>query len=114
MLDEAAPAPTPVTIDEFWSALEEATDPGATRPRRSDSVQVARLEAAGEPYYVLKQPETHAYLRLSEEDYVLWWQMDGEKRIKDLLFYSLVRFRALPIGRLNRLVADLRAASFLT
>jgi putative peptide zinc metalloprotease protein len=98
---------------DFWTAVTQAVDPTAYRPRRSEQVVVARLTGAHEPYYVLKQPLTQAYLRLSEADYAIWWQMDGRRSLKDLLLYSLRRYRALPIGRLNSLVADLRAGSFL-
>ncbi|MBE2197606.1 MAG: cyclic nucleotide-binding domain-containing protein [Anaerolinea sp.] len=97
----------------FWQALVAATDPTLIKPKRHDKVISVRLESQGEPYYVLKQPETKTYLRLSEQDFALWWQMDGTRSIKDLLFYSLRRYRSLPIGRLNGLVADLYAGHFL-
>ena len=97
----------------FWTAVADAVDPGAYKPQRITDVEVARLESQDEPYYVLKQPQTKTYLRLSEADYALWWQMNGRKSVKDLLFYNLMRYKSLPIPHLNRLVADLRAGSFL-
>ncbi|MCB8983150.1 MAG: cyclic nucleotide-binding domain-containing protein [Ardenticatenaceae bacterium] len=98
--------------ERFWTAVSAAVDPGTYKPQRSPCVQVVRLESQGEPYYVLKQPESKTYLRLTEPDYALWWQMDGRKSLKDLLFYNLVRYKSLPIAHLNRLVADLRAGHF--
>jgi putative peptide zinc metalloprotease protein len=97
----------------FWTAVAEAVNPSAYRPSRNGDFVAARLERAGEPYYVLKQPQHHTYLRLSEQDYALWWQMDGCKTIKDLLFYAFLRYSSLPIGRLNSLVNDLRQGHFL-
>jgi putative peptide zinc metalloprotease protein len=99
--------------ERFWTAVTEALDPGAYKPQRIAQVEVARLESQGEAYYVLKQPESKTYLRLTEPDYALWWQMNGRKSVKDLLFYNLVRYKSLPIAHLNRLVADLRAGHFL-
>jgi len=98
--------------ERFWTAVTTAVDPAAYKPQRRPCVQVVRLESQGEPYYVLKQPETKTYLRLNEPDYAVWWQMDGRKSLKDLLFYNLVRYKSLPIAHLNRLVADLRAGHF--
>ena len=98
---------------EFWTAVEQAIDAATYKPQRRPSIVVNRLEHRDAPYYILKQPQTKSYLRLSEEDYALWWQMDGTHAIKDLLFYSLRRYHSLPIGRLNGLVADLRAGQFL-
>lgn len=99
--------------EAFWQAVAEVTDPTAYRPRRNVQVEAARLDARPEPYYILKEPLSKSYLRLSEPDYALWWQMDGRRSLKDLLFYSLVRYNSLPIGHLNSLVADLRAGNFL-
>lgn len=99
---------------EFWTAVATAADPASYRPQRSKQVEVARLQADGEPYFVLKQPDTRSYLRLSESDYALWWQMQGDRSLKELLFYSLRRYRTLPIGHLNGLIDDLKNGRFLT
>jgi putative peptide zinc metalloprotease protein len=98
----------------FWQRIVELVSLTAYRPERSDNVVAARLQTRAGPYYVLKQPATQAYLRLSEQDYALWWQMDGTRTIKDLLLYSLRRYRNLPVGHLTRLVGDLRDGHFLT
>ncbi|MCA9924101.1 MAG: hypothetical protein KC421_17115, partial [Anaerolineales bacterium] len=99
----------------FWTAVSTAADPATYQPQRHDQVIAARLKnGEGETYYVLKQPQTRSYLRLSETDYALWWQMDGRRSIKQLLFYSLRRYRTLPIGHLNRMLGDLRNGRFLT
>ena len=100
-------------VAEFWSSLQQATNPTAYVPLRRSDIIAVRLEAGGEPYYVLKDPLRKNYVRLSENDYALWWQMDGRKSIKDLLFYNLIRYKSLPIGHLKSLVANLRANYFL-
>ncbi len=96
----------------FWTAVSDAVDPANYRPRRCDTVEVARLKTEDEPYYVLKQLAAKTYVRLSEADYALWWQMNGDKTVKDLLFYNLKRYHSLPIGHLNSLVAAMRAEYF--
>lgn len=102
-----------IPSNPFWAAVEQATDPTAYKPLRSEHIEAVRLEVKGEPYYVLKEPHSKNYLRLTEGDYALWWQMNGRKSLKDLLFYNLMRFRTLPIGHLNTLVANLRQGHFL-
>jgi len=97
----------------FWQQLTELADPSNYRPERVKDVEVARLSSEEGAYYVLKQPQQRTYLRLSPQDYALWWQMDGRRSLKELLFYSLRRFKTLPFGRLNSLVADLRQGYFL-
>lgn len=102
-----------MSTDEFWSALETAVSPTQYRPNRRGNIISARIEAPDGAYYILKQPDTHEYLRLSEEDYALWWQMDGDSSIKSLLFYNLKRFKSLPIGRFTQFVDTLKQGHFL-
>lgn len=97
----------------FWQHVATLISLTAYRPRRSQTVEAARLSSRHGAYYVLKQPQTRTYLRLSEQDYALWWRMDGSNSIKDLLAYSLRRYRNLPIGHLTRLVQEMRAGHFL-
>ncbi|MCB8949949.1 MAG: cyclic nucleotide-binding domain-containing protein [Ardenticatenaceae bacterium] len=99
--------------NDFWQALDEATNPTAYKPLRNPHIIVARLQSPTETYYVIKEPETKSYLRLGEEDYALWWQMNGRKSIKDLLFYSLKRYKTLPIGHLTTLIDELKDGRFL-
>lgn len=98
----------------FWESVDKASDPSLFRPQRVEGVEISQLESNGIPYYVLKQPETQSYLRLSEADFALWWQMNGRRTLKHLLFYSLKRYNTLPIGHLNSLITDLKEGGFLT
>jgi putative peptide zinc metalloprotease protein len=99
--------------EAFWQAVEQALDPAAYRPMRRRSVETARLHNRDEVYYVLKQPAHKTYVRMSEADYALWWQMNGRHRVKDLLFYNLKRYKSLPVGHLTTLINELRQGGFL-
>ncbi len=103
----------PASTAEFWDALETAVDPASYQPKRSQAVDVVRLSNREETYYVLKQLEQKSYVRLSEEDYAMWWQMNGRNRVKDLLFYSLKRYKSLPVGHLNNVISELLQGGFL-
>ncbi len=102
-----------MSTDEFWQALDDATNPTAYKPLRNPHIVVSRLQNRTETYYVIKEPESKSYLRLGEEDYALWWQMNGRKSVKDLLFYSLRRYKTLPIGHLTTLIGELKDGRFL-
>ncbi|MCP4420836.1 MAG: M50 family metallopeptidase, partial [Chloroflexi bacterium] len=99
--------------EQFWRQLDDATNPTAFKPQRNTRIIVSRLQTRTEPYYVIKEPESRSYLRLGEEDYALWWQMNGRKSVKDLLFYSLKRYKSLPIGHLTSLIGELKEGHFL-
>jgi putative peptide zinc metalloprotease protein len=110
MVEETAPAPP---AERFWQAVTAATDLAAYRPARNPDVEVARLQGREGAYYVLKEPQYKNYLRLSEQDYAVWWQMDGRHTFKDLLFYNLKRYRTLPVNHLTNLVGELKQGGFL-
>lgn len=99
--------------EQFWRQLEADTNPTAYKPQRNSRIIVSRLLTRTEPYYVIKEPESRSYLRLGEEDYALWWQMNGRKSVKELLFYSLKRYKTLPIGHLTALIDELKEGHFL-
>ena len=102
-----------MSTEQFWRELDDATNPTAYRPQRNPHIIVSRLETPTEPYYVIKEPNSKSYLRLGEEDYALWWQMNGRKSLKDLLFYSLKRYKTLPVGHLTALIGELKEGHFL-
>ncbi|MCB8976166.1 MAG: cyclic nucleotide-binding domain-containing protein [Ardenticatenaceae bacterium] len=102
-----------MSTEEFWQALDDATNPTAYKPLRNPHIIVSRLQNRTETYYVIKEPQSRSYLRLGEEDYALWWQMDGRKSVKELLFYCLKRYKKLPIGHLTTLIGELKDGNFL-
>jgi hypothetical protein len=101
------------TASAFWNCLADAVNPALQQPEKCVDAVVVRLEGRTEPYYVLKHPEMKTYLRLSEADYALYWQMDGRKTIKDLLYYNFMRYGSLPFGRITTLVDNMRDSHFL-
>ncbi len=102
-----------MSIEQFWQELQTAVTLTEYTPHRRENIVTARIKTEDKPYYILKQPDLYNYLRLSEEDYALWWQMDGRTSIKALLFYHLKRFKSLPIGRFTEFVEALRQEHFL-
>jgi hypothetical protein len=46
-----------MSTDEFWQALDEATNPTAYKPLRNPHIVVSRLQNRAETYYVIKEPE---------------------------------------------------------
>jgi putative peptide zinc metalloprotease protein len=100
-------------VDGFWACLADGVNPALQQPQKCVEAEVVRLEGRTEPYYVLKHPEQKSYLRLSEQDYALYWQMDGRKTVKDLLYYNFMRYGSLPFGRITTLVDNLRDGYFL-
>ena len=84
------------------------------RPQAAPGVIASRLAGRGGEYYVLKNPATKTYYRLSDRDYFLWERMDGSRTVKDLVVAYFSQYRAFAFGRVAGLVGGLKAGLMLS
>lgn len=105
--------PTALPVGKLWDWLKTALDAALYRPCAAPGVVARRLREDGVTYYVLKNPATNAYLKLSESDYALWEWMDGTRSVKDLVVAYFEQYHTLAFGRVSSLVGELKAAGFL-
>jgi putative peptide zinc metalloprotease protein len=98
----------------LWTWVRAQVDKASYRPQPARGVIVRRLAEDGLAYYVLKNPGLGTYLKLSEQDYILWSLMDGSRTIKDLVVAYFERYKAFAFGRVTVLVDELRSEGFLT
>ena len=109
----AYPESPPRQHFNLWTWVRAQVDKASYRPQAAPGIVVRRLAEDSVTYYVLKNPRLGTYLRLSEQDYLLWCLMDGSRTVKDLVVAYFERYKVLAIGRVTALVDELRAASFL-
>ena len=106
---EQAVGQEPQPTQDLWDTLQERMDLSKRKPKHIADAEVASHQtASGEEYYVLKNPEADAYLKLDPRDYFLWELMDGEHTIRDLAVAYFDKFGAFPFDRLCQLVAQLK------
>ncbi|UCC87217.1 MAG: PqqD family peptide modification chaperone, partial [Anaerolineales bacterium] len=98
----------------MWTWVRAQVDKASYRPRSVPGIIVRRLTESDTVYYVLKNPGLGTYLKLEEQDYVLWSWMDGSRTVKDLVVAYFERYKAFAFGRVTALVEELRTEGFLT
>jgi putative peptide zinc metalloprotease protein len=98
----------------MWNWVRAQLDKASYRPQSVPGIVVRRLDEDNTTYYVLKNPKLGTYLKLSDQDYVLWDLMDGSRTVKDLVVAYFERYKAFAFGRVTVLVDELRSAGFLT
>jgi putative peptide zinc metalloprotease protein len=98
----------------LWAWIQERIDLAFYRPQQAGGVVASRLNGREGVYYVLRAPDGGSYLKLTEEDYFLWTQMNGQRTVKDLVVAYFSRFGAFAFGRVGQLVRALRQGGFLT
>jgi putative peptide zinc metalloprotease protein len=81
----AAAQPSAAPAAGLWQALAAALDLAQSRPARAEGVVVRELRDRAGPYYVLKQPEAGAYVRLSPREYWVWQRLDGTTTLQELV-----------------------------
>ena len=103
------------TLEEgggLWAWIKERVNLALYCPQPSSDVVASRLTGREGVYYVLKNPDASQYLKLDEEDYFLWTQMDGQRTVKDLVVVYFSHFGAFAFGRVSQLVRALRWGGF--
>ena len=98
----------------LWGWLRDKLDISQYQPRALTDIVCSQLEGRQGTYYVLKNPLTLTYYRLSERDYFLWQHMDGERTVKDLVVAYFMEFGAFAFARVATLTKELKANHFLT
>ena len=98
-----------------WTRLKERANVSSFQPMQAPGVVHRRMESQREgTYYVLNNPEAGTYLKLDGKDFYIWSLMDGTRSIKDLVVAYYSEYGSIAFGLIAELVAQLRAARFLT
>ncbi len=79
----------------------------------SDIEEATFYTRSGEKYWIIHQTRLHTYLRLDEQDYLLWKLMDGKRTITDLVINFQNTYHSMPFARLEQLISRLSADGFL-
>jgi putative peptide zinc metalloprotease protein len=97
----------------LWEWLKEKVTLAQYRPEPAPGVIVSHLTGREGDYYILKNPQTKTYYRLSDRDYFLWQHMDGAKTVKDLVVAYFLEYGSFAFGRAATLVEGLKASLLL-
>ncbi|MBM4086685.1 MAG: PqqD family protein, partial [Planctomycetes bacterium] len=97
-----------------WHALDRGLDAAMRQPRRADGILEHRVECRREgTHYVLQNPQTDAYLKLSEKDYFIWQRLDGQHAVGEIAAEYLNAHNTLGLERIFTLLPQLADAGFL-
>ena len=84
------------------------------RPRLRPDVVVRRLESYRHgPYYILKSPQSGAYLRLGPREHEFLDLMDGQRTITEIAVEAFYRHRRLGLALVTQLTELLHREGFL-
>jgi len=98
----------------LWEWLKEKVDLACYRPQAAPDVVVRALTGRQGPYYILKNPASKTYYRLTDRDLFLWQRMDGTQTVKDLVVAYFLQYGSFAFARVATLVEELKACLFLT
>jgi putative peptide zinc metalloprotease protein len=104
----------PANVQSIWVWLAQKLDLAQSRPQAADCVIVSQLTDRDGPYYILKNPATKTYFRLSDRDHFLWQRMDGNHTVKDMVVAYFMEYKVLAFARVGVLLEGLKSAFLLT
>ena len=104
----------PGRVETTWQPAHEQLDHLLFRPRLNPDVVVRRLESYRHgPYYILKSPQSGAYLRLGPREHELLDLMDGQRTIIEIAVETFYRHRGLGLAPVAQLTGLLYREGFL-
>ena len=110
-LERAAAQPDSGKVG-LWAWLFGILDFASYRPIASRQTIISALADREGPYYIVKNPQSHTYYRLSARDHFLWELMDGTRTVKDLVVSYFMEYGSFAFSRVATLVSALRANGF--
>jgi putative peptide zinc metalloprotease protein len=101
-------------VEPTLSPAHGQLDPLRFQPRLHPDVVMRRLESRRHgPYYMLKSPQSGAYLRLGLREHELLGLMDGHRTITEIAVEVFYRHRSLVLARVTQLAELLHREGFL-
>jgi putative peptide zinc metalloprotease protein len=97
----------------IWDRLKEKLDFAFYRPEAAQDVVASALTSRQGTYYIIKNPTTMTYYRLSDRDHFLWQRMDGSSTVKDLVVAYFMEYGTFAFAQVAGLVNGLKSNLFL-
>ena len=97
----------------LWSSLKSSMDLQQYRPVPAIGIIFKEMNDGSGHHFMLKNPFTHTYSRLSPEEFWVWQQITGEKSIQQLVLAYFIKYKSFAFTAILSLVDRLREANML-
>ncbi len=85
-----------------------------SRPRRAEDVIVQpQTTSEGDAIWVLKNPGTGTYVRLTAEGWFIWQRLDGRHTLKSLCLEFMDRWKVLAPEKITAIITELAKTGFI-
>lgn len=97
----------------LWAQLKAALDVSQSRPAQAEGVVAKEMRDGTGHHFILKNPRTRTYARLSPPEYWVWQRLDGRQTVQQLVMAYFMEYRAFAFGAIVGMLEQLRAQSML-
>jgi putative peptide zinc metalloprotease protein len=100
---------------DAWAAIDKRLNPSTFRPKLRDDVEVVdHRRRNGEPYTMIKSPAGPSYMRLSEEEKVIFELMNGQRTVKQIVVEHFRAAGSFSLSQVADLVDEMYRNNFFT
>jgi putative peptide zinc metalloprotease protein len=100
---------------DAWDAIDKRLNLATFRPTLRDDIEVVDFERRnGERYTMIKSPAAPSYMRLSEEERVLFNLMNGERTVKQIVVEHFRSVGSFSLSQVGDLVDEMYHNNFFT
>jgi len=98
----------------LWDTLKSALEVQQSIPTPAGGIISKEMSDGSGHHFLLKNPRTHSYVRLSPEEFWVWQTMNGVKTVQQLVFAYFMKYKAFAFTAILSLVERLREAYMLS
>src|SRR3990172_1585851 len=98
----------------LWAQLKAALDVSQSRPAQAEAVVAKEMRDGTGHHFILKNPRTRTYARLSPPEFWVWQKIDGRQTVQQLVIAYFIEYKAFAFGAIVGMLEQLRAQNMLT
>lgn len=98
----------------LWAQLKAALDVSQSRPAQAEGVVAKEMRDGTGHHFILKNPRTRTYARLSPPEFWVWQKIDGRQTVQQLVMAYFIEYKAFAFGAIVGMLEQLRAQNMLT
>lgn len=101
------------TDQSIWDNITEKLDFSKEKFKHKRNTEIKKFASKNGTFYVLKDTETNAYIKMNDQEYFIYNMLDGSNSIRDISLAYIVEYNAAPFDIIACTIQNLCENNFL-
>lgn len=101
------------TDQSIWDNIIEKLDFSKEKFKHKRNIEIKEFTSKNGTFYVLKDTDTNAYIKMSDQEFFIYKMLDGSNSIRDISLAYIVEYNAAPFDIITCTIQNLCENNFL-